>query len=161
MLLRQRRADPVQLQPWQRHRLQVVLIMRQYLRHPSDIPIVYRLGDLVADRNDYLRNIGHGGLCFRSRNAVPIGANIHIEIPIVQPEFKADGIVAWCRTQGNEHEIGVRFNGVEAEYSLRMVEQVCQIEHYIRHIRDSEGRELTSEEAAVEWIEKYAAGFPG
>ncbi|MBK1647416.1 PilZ domain-containing protein [Rhabdochromatium marinum] len=135
--------------------------MRQYLRHPSDIPILYRLGDLVADRNDYLRNIGYGGLCFRSHSAVSIGTKIYIEIPIVQPEFKADGIVAWCRAQEHEYEVGVRFSGVEAEYGVRMVEQVCQIEHYSRHVRETEGRELTSEEAAVEWIDKYAAGFPG
>lgn len=134
--------------------------MREYLRHPSDVPIDYRLGEVVAHRSDYLRNIGNGGLCFMSRIAMTPGARIHIEIPIAEPVFRADGIVVWCSPEGNAFEIGVRFEGVETEYSMRMVEQVCQIEHYRQTVLKTEGRELNSEEAAMEWIQKYAARFP-
>lgn len=134
--------------------------MRQYLRHPSDVPIAYRLGEVVANRSHYLRNIGKGGLCFSSRIAIALGAHIHIEIPIAEPVFKADGIVVWCEPADDDFEVGVRFEGVDSDYGLRMVEQVCQIEHYRHEIYKSEGRLLTSEEAALEWIQKYAAGFP-
>lgn len=134
---------------------------RQYLRHPSDVPIAYRLGELVDQRSDYLRNIGEGGLCFASRLAVTPGARIHIEIPIARPVFTADGIVVWCRAAaGGVFDVGVRFEGVETAYGVRMVEQVCQIEHYRQEILRREGRQLNSEEAAVEWIRKYAAHFP-
>lgn len=136
------------------------MTLRQYLRHPSDVPIAYRLGEVVADRQHYLRNIGKGGLCFSSRIAIPSGARIHIEIPIIEPVFNADGIVVWCHPSEDDFEVGVRFEGVDDEYGLRMVEQVCQIEHYRHEIFKSEGRLLSSEEAALEWIQKYAAGFP-
>ena len=134
--------------------------IRQYLRHPSDVPIDYRLGEVVAHRSDYLRNIGKGGLCFASRIAMPTGTRIHIEIPIAEPVFKADGVVVWCQPDADVFEVGVRFEGIETAYSVRMVEQVCQIEHYRQTILRTEGRDLTSEEAALEWIQKYAAGFP-
>lgn len=136
------------------------LAKRQYLRHPSDVPITYRLGEVVAHRTEYLRNIGEGGLCFMSRVAIEPGMHIHIEIPIAKPVFEAEGVVTWCRSLTEAFEIGVRFDGVETAYSVRMVEQVCQIESYRRQVLEAEGRLLTSEEAGLEWIQKFAALFP-
>jgi hypothetical protein len=42
----------------------------------------------------------------------------------------------------------------------RMVEQVCHIENYKKVVYQAEGRLLTAEEAAMEWISKYASQFP-
>ena len=40
---------------------------RQYLRHPTDVPIACGIGEVVGDDGrDYLRNIGHGARCFVS-----------------------------------------------------------------------------------------------
>jgi hypothetical protein len=41
-----------------------------------------------------------------------------------------------------------------------MVEQICHIEHYKREVAEREGRELSGQQAAKEWIAKYAASFP-
>jgi hypothetical protein len=41
-----------------------------------------------------------------------------------------------------------------------MVEQVCSIERYRRLMESEEGRVLTRDEAAQEWIAKYAGRFP-
>lgn len=133
---------------------------RRFLRHPSDIPISYSLRELVADRSDYLRNIGEGGLCFTSHTAIEPGMCIHIEIPIAEPVFRADGVVVWCRPAHDVFEVGVRFEGVDVEYGLRMIEQICHIEHYRQQILARDGRELSGDEAAMEWIRKYAARFP-
>lgn len=133
---------------------------RQFLRHPSDVPISYSLRDVVLSQSDYLRNIGEGGLCFTSRIPIAPGTSIHIEIPIAQPVFEADGVVVWCSSADRAFEVGVRFEGVDAEYGIRMVEQVCHIEHYRQQVLKREGRSLTSEEAALEWIQKYAERFP-
>jgi hypothetical protein len=134
--------------------------MRLYLRHPTDIPIRYRLGRVVTDHSDRLRNISHGGLCFRSRSHVAPGASIHVQIPIAEPVFEADGVVVWCHPADRAFEVGVRFDGMETNYRVRMVEQVCQIEHYRHETLRTEGRELTGEQAAAEWIEQNAARFP-
>ena len=135
--------------------------IRRFLRHPSDVPIRYSLREVIADERDYLRNIGEGGLCFSSRLAIQPGTGIHIQIPIVDPVFEVDGIVAWCHHHGAVFEVGVRFEGIEDRYGVRMVEQVCHIEHYRHEVRAREGRSMTSEEAALEWIQKYADRFPG
>ncbi len=41
-----------------------------------------------------------------------------------------------------------------------MLEQICYMEEYKKEILDKDGRVLTSEEAAIEWITKFAAEFP-
>jgi len=45
-------------------------------------------------------------------------------------------------------------------FRLRMIEQICQIEHYRKEVKLVEGRDLSAEEAASEWISRYASDFP-
>ena len=105
-------------------------------------------------------NVSRGGLSFFSEEALPLGAIIHIAIPIDDPAFEVEGSVVWCRPDGAAYTIGVVFDDQSSAYSVRMVEQVCYIEHYRASVKVNEGRELSSEQAAQEWINKYAADFP-
>ena len=41
-----------------------------------------------------------------------------------------------------------------------MVEQICHIEQYKQDVFEKDGRRLSGEQAALEWIEKYATDFP-
>jgi hypothetical protein len=131
--------------------------MRHFIRHPFDVTIRYTVGDAVSAQE--LRNISEGGLCFQSREPIAAGSRIHIEIPIEGDPFAADGIVMWCRKQDG-YEIGVRFDEATQDFSLRMVEQICHIKHYQKEVLMKEGRRLSNEQAAVEWIHKYARVFP-
>ena len=65
------------------------------------------------------------------------------------------------RRDGAGYEVGVSFLDAEDVFRARMVAQVCYIEDYRRSIARAEGRELSSEEAAGEWIARYAHKFPG
>ncbi len=132
--------------------------MRRYLRHPTDCPVDIRLSDVVRDR-EYLRNISRGGLCFISTIPIDAGATIHIEIPIVKPVFETDGIVAWCHPASDGFEVGVRFAGRD-QSRHRVVEQVCRIEQFKREIWIRDGRVLSGEEAALEWIRGHQAELP-
>ena len=134
--------------------------MRKYIRHPSDIPMHYSLGKVISHRKEYLKNISKGGLCFTSKDPLPKGATISIEIPIHKPVFKAAGIVMWCRKASKGYDIGIQFTQIDSKTSLRMVEQVCYIEHYKMEVLAKEGRRLSGEEAAIEWIHKFAQSFP-
>ncbi len=144
-------------------------LMRQFIRHPSGIPISYCLGQarkkLAAVQRDFfasdrLRDVSRGGLCFNADCPVRKGTPIHIEIAINSPPYSAEGTVAWCKPEGDHFAVGVHFDEPSTRYSIRMVEQVCHIEHYRTSVKESEGRELSSEEAASEWVDKYAAEFP-
>ncbi|MEI6563742.1 MAG: PilZ domain-containing protein [bacterium] len=134
--------------------------MRQFIRHPSDVPIEYRLVDVANHTQDYLRNISTGGLCFSSRVDIPVGAEILIQIPLRKPVFEVKGVVTWCQPVEDHFEVGVKFIDTRTELGMRMAEQVCYIEHYKKEIFEKDGRLLTGEEAAVEWIATYAQDFP-
>ena len=134
--------------------------MRQYIRHPTDIPLEYRLVDVVAHDTEYLKDISEGGLSFQSVVCLDRGAKIHIRIPLRDPIFETDGIVVWCRENDNQYEVGVQFIDPASEFRVRMVEQVAHIEHYKAEVLKNEGRQLTGAEAAKEWIARYARDFP-
>ncbi len=134
--------------------------MRQYIRHPSDIPIDYILNQGEIQKKENVNNISQGGLSFRTTVNIDPGAAILIRIPIRKPTFEAKGMVVWCRKANKHYDVGVRFADRNTELGIRMVEQVCYIEQYRREILQREGRKLSGEEAAVEWIKKYAKDFP-
>lgn len=104
--------------------------------------------------------IGIGGLAFRCAGGLEPGAVVHLRISCVDPKFETEARVVWCRDNGSDSELGVEFLNPDDAYKARMVEQVCHIENYRQHILSSEGRTLTPEEAAIEWVGGFAAGFP-
>lgn len=135
--------------------------MRNYIRHPSDIPIDFQPEELAEAHSDHLKNISQGGLAFHSSTALPPGTIIRVKIPLVLPVFQAVGRVTWCHSIDDYFEIGIAFLDCDDVFRARMVEQICHIEHYRQQVREQDGRELTSEQAAEEWIHYFAPSFPG
>ena len=137
--------------------------IRKYIRHPSDVPIKVML-DLVEDADDdsddTLTNVSIGGLSFVSSQAIEAGQKVSVCIPILQQDNYLAGTVVWCEKSKKGYEIGLEFEGKKDVFRLRMIEQICHIEHYRKEIKIVEGRELNSEEAANEWISRYAGDFP-
>jgi PilZ domain len=135
--------------------------MRQFIRHPADIPIeVGTHGQLThAIHNTF--NLSVGGLEFPCDREFEPGVVVEIRIPFVRPPFQAEARVAWCKAREGCFELGVEFLAQDDAFSARMVEQVCHIENYKKEIYRAEGRLLSSEQAAMEWIIRYASRFPG
>ena len=134
---------------------------RQFVRHPSDIPIeITEMNRPYDEEKTRLQDVSFMGLSFVSRHCPENGSQIYFRIPFVNPVFEANGRVVWSSKEENGHRIGVEFLGKVDAYRGRMVEQVCYIEHYRRELSRARGVEVSSEEAAKDWIEKYAADFP-
>lgn len=132
--------------------------MRTYIRHPTTIP--FQLSPSAHDVAQVsARNLSAGGLSFITDENVKVGTKVEFWIPLVQPEYQGTGVVVWS----HEHrprgfEVGVRFTSDDEFFRARMVEQVCCIEDYRQRIA-LKGRHLNTEDAALEWIVKYAADF--
>ena len=133
---------------------------RSYLRHPSDIPIDVLPAELDTGDTRSLHNVSHGGLSFGASQSHTPGEIVRIRITLVSPVFEAVGKVVWCCGTDGRYIVGVEFLDQVDLFRARMVEQICHIEHYKKTLRDNEGRHLTSQEAALEWIGMYADGFP-
>ena len=135
--------------------------MRQFIRHPVDVPIELRTARATAGSAAHVHDVSLGGLAVHSVEPVEPGAMIEVRIAYVQPAFEARARVAWCRpNHDGGHEVGVSFLDAQDAFTARMVEQVCHIEDYRRSVAREEGRHLSPEDAAHEWISKYAANFP-
>ena len=85
---------------------------------------------------------------------------MRVRIPVIDPQFDTRGEVVWSRPHEGRFDVGIRFVDLHDLYTLRMVEQVCHIEHYRGEVARLQGRQLTSQQAAEEWIRLYADSFP-
>lgn len=133
---------------------------RAYLRHPADIPIRIRANPIQEVSPRRLKDVGVGGLACRSDKELAVGTRVEVCIELVNPPFKAEGRVAWCKRCGGHHELGIQFVEADDAFAARMVEQICHIEQYRHDALRCEGRVLDGRSAALEWISRYADSFP-
>lgn len=133
---------------------------RTFIRHTVDVPLEIRRIDGGDHGERRGRDVSFGGLSFTSDERLRPGDSLELRMPSVVPPFEARAKVVWCRTEGTRFLVGVQFLDPTDAFRSRMVEQVCAIENYRNRVAQREGRQLTSREAAAEWIERYAGRFP-
>lgn len=136
--------------------------MREFIRHPSSVPVQLIKQDVESvPGENTLNNISFGGVSCLCSELVEVGSPVKMKVECIDPDFEIDGKAVWCKPNNGLYEVGVEFIvSKDKLFLLRMVEQVCHIEHYRNELMHNQGRDLTSEEAAIEWIEKHAGNFP-
>jgi hypothetical protein len=106
-----------------------------------------------------LHDISLGGVACNSSRSFRRGTEVEMHIPLLGDQARYPGVVAWCHKLPNDFLVGISFVDEDTLFRARMVEQVCQIEHY-RHQRELElGKPLAVEAVANEWIAQHAAEF--
>ena len=84
---------------------------------------------------------------------------VEITIDVSNPGYKVIGHIVWCLHSGETYTLGIGFDNTDTAFTVRMIEQACQIECYRRQ-QMTIGRRLSAEQAAHEWIKYHAANFP-
>ncbi|WP_148864427.1 PilZ domain-containing protein [Marinobacter fonticola] len=131
---------------------------RAYIRHPADIPLEVSPSYQPSAPGE-LRNLSRGGLAFTAQQPFPAGSDVTLVINCCPNSLKVRGQVVWCEARDGGYEVGIAFYTPAEAYQVRMVEQICQIEQYRQDVWRKEGRHLTQDEAAQEWISRYADQF--
>lgn len=134
--------------------------MRGFLRHPSCVPVELQLCRQSILPRQHLQHINLGGIACNSSRALSRGAAVELSIPMLGASAKCLGVVAWCQRQHDTYLVGVAFTDPDILFRARMVQQVCQIEHYRLQREQELGVPLTTECVAAEWVSKHAAQFP-
>ena len=134
--------------------------MRQSIRYEVDIPIELILRNEQGGKTERVKDISIGGLCVTMGRCPTLGSQLLVRIPYLDPPFETRVEVVWCLDKGNHFDVGLRLLDPDEAFRVRMVEQICHIEHYRKEILASEDRRLTSQEAATERIGKYSSKFP-
>ncbi len=132
-----------------------------YLQHPSEVPLyAKRKKSRQKDTTSQEQTALNTGLCFRTTDSFAADTTIEITLFLNGSALNAEARVAWVEKDGDSHWVGVNFTNSESSYTMRMAEQICQIEHYRQDVLATQGRRLSQEQAAAEWVERYAARFP-
>lgn len=137
---------------------------RRFFRHPVSVPVECR----VDGHDDFcpheMRDVSYGGIAFVSDRPYELGDIVELRYPTLPHPEVVRGMIVWTvasEDAADKHHInGLCFSDASAHFHGRIVEQLCHIEAYRRVQREQHGRELTSREAASEWIANHAADFP-
>lgn len=135
---------------------------RRFIRHPAHVPVDIRPADTQskAPEQTAMLNFSPRGLAMKCMENYPIGKALDIRLPHIDPSFTANGKVAWSQEQQDgSHVIGVVFSDRDTSFRVRMLEQICHIESYWQQAQQ-QGRDISIEQAAREWIGKHAENFP-
>src|SRR3972149_835317 len=85
--------------------------MRQFIRHPANIPIEVASDDPLAQGTRQLRNVSLGGLAFESDVRFEPEAIVKVRIPFVNPAFETRARVVWCSVRAGRYELRGPFLG--------------------------------------------------
>ena len=134
--------------------------MRKFLRHPSDMPVELVLRKQACIPRQRLNNISLGGVACNSTRGFRRGTSVELRIPLLGEQARYPGVVAWYRRQDSDYLVGIAFLDEDTLFRARMVEQVCQIQHYRQQLEQASGHPMAIEQCAQDWIAKHAAEFP-
>lgn len=150
---------------------------RQFIEHPATIPLEYCTSDIPSvyrkkrspQSNNPAAKHTHENLCglrFHTNQYIKPNQWLRVHIPLKGQAFEADTEVLCCKTNvsaahgGQRYNVSVIFCNPKTAFSARMAVQVCYIEAYRHQVKEKEGRDLSCDQAALEWISKHAYQFP-
>ncbi len=109
---------------------------RKSYRFNPEIPIQIELelGRNFIIPRDYLNNISPEGISFRFGFSIIPGRKIKINIPLDRSVFAINAEVVWCKPDGQEYNIGVKFKDPSDEFKARIFSQICLIEKYKQEV---------------------------
>ncbi|HEY5717061.1 MAG TPA: hypothetical protein VIS52_01120, partial [Motiliproteus sp.] len=85
---------------------------------------------------------------------------VQVEIAAQNAQVRATALVLACRLNDYDYSFELAIPDPEQAFQVRMVEQLCYINRYREQVLRLEGRDLDPNQAAAEWISRFAARFP-
>lgn len=136
---------------------------RRFMRHASSVPLHCHKEGHTAISAGETSDVSFGGVSFILDRPYSPGDVVSVQYPSLARGRTLKGEIVWCRPldepDTRRYANGLRFLDEETHFRARLVEQICHIEAY-RKVQRELGRELSSREAAAEWIGRYGDKFP-
>jgi len=128
--------------------------MRQHARRTTQLQLRYYGFGMPDHETGDLRNVSLSGLSFKSRYNFQKGSHLQVDIPLTKPGFFSKAYVVWCHHSDSFYEVGIKFHDEYSESQKLMFEQICLIENYRSEVIKNQGRNISSDEAAEEWLSR-------
>jgi len=148
-----------------------LLERRRYIRHPLNLPLEFKVLKKTeankytdtsgpAERSAAI-NVSQGGLLFSSKRPVRTNSRIIIKMPFQNRIFNVRARVVHCHKSLDTrlYHMGVCFERLSDAFKVKLIEQIYLICEY-RDLRSIQlGKEMSLEEASLEWIKRYSERF--
>jgi hypothetical protein len=132
-----------------------------YIQHPKEIPVTLLTATAKEETKivkETQKESKDAGICFWTAEKPEIDTQVVLGIDLYNNHFIGRGCVVRVQAENDGCWVCVKISP-EDTFTIRMAEQLCQIEHYRLDNKQYFDRNMTSDEAAQEWITKYAALF--
>lgn len=131
---------------------------RRFYRHPIEIPVQVTELKTVSSRTV---DVSEGGISFVCDHYLEKGTSVEVAVPAHDHLFRMHAHVAYSRkdTLTGLFRTGVSFDDLDSLYRAKLAEEILCIEKYREELSQKNGRDITEEEAAREWIKKNAKKF--
>ncbi|MBI4432000.1 MAG: PilZ domain-containing protein [Candidatus Omnitrophica bacterium] len=135
---------------------------RKFFRHPIHSPIRLTLNRHVETGVSQASDISLGGLSFLWKNKLSKGACVNLSIAVKDKFFEVRGKVMYSKEdkKTGKFRTGVIFVDPPSAFKARLAEQALEIIEYQHSLSRQLDREVTEEEAALKWVDQFAAHFP-
>ena len=134
---------------------------RRFFRHPLKVPIqYYEVRSQTIDNSSSI-DLSQGGLCFLSERFFSKGTLMDVSIPVKEEVFRIQGQVAYCNrvADSDRYRTGLAFRDSASAFNAKLAEQIHLIQAYQEKLSRDRKEEVSEEEAARAWIDKYAKHF--
>lgn len=134
---------------------------RKYYRHPISAPLKLRAASRPAIRTE-TSEISLGGLSFIWQDRLERGDLVDLSIPIKDKLFEIKGRVTYCIEDypTGKFRMGILFMDSPSAFRAKLAEEALEILRYRKEQFVETGAEISEEEAARQWIQKFAKDFP-
>lgn len=133
-----------------------------YIQHPREIPVTLLSAtpqpQAAASATDCAPAGREAGICFWTCERPQVQDKVVLGIDLDNNHFIGKGSVVRVQPEKDGNWVCVKIDPEDA-FAIRMAEQLCQIEHYRTDNKNYLDRTMSQDEAAQEWIAKYAALF--
>ena len=135
---------------------------RRFYRHPISVPLVLRTSKKEKEGQSQSLDVSLGGLSFLWPERLSKGSLIDIKIAVKKKRFEIKSKVAYAKEdqKTGKFRTGVCFADDSSAFVARLAEQMLEIIKYRKNLSQKSGHEISEEEAANQWIKKYADKFP-
>lgn len=137
-----------------------------YIQHPREIPVTLISASACSEGSSDASLIDvaanqtskEAGICFWTSEHPQVQDKVVLGIDLDNNHFIGKGSVVRVQPEKEGSWVCVKIDPEDA-FAIRMAEQLCQIEHYRADNKHYLDRTMSQDEAAQEWIAKYAALF--
>lgn len=131
-----------------------------YIPHPREIPVRVTVRKASGTVFRRLENPGLGGIRLICQQPHRPGLLVDLDVRVCGEWRQLRGLVVSLRDVEAGYEVGMGFLSRSDAFEGRMIEQACHIESYKQGISRTQGRNISAEQAAREWIGRFSATFP-